>query len=105
MKDQKQQVQPNRWHTEQRWRCPLPGDRKGAAQVRQALVALKLYPRCDLAKNDNLAIWEANRRAALPDMLAELDRTDLIVVSSLVRLLALVPREPGLFRGRGCPGK
>lgn len=58
-----------------------------------------LYPRYDLTENPRLAGWEANCRAALPDMLAALDRTDLIAVTDLARLLVVVSREAGLLRG------
>ncbi len=96
--------QPNRWATEQRWRYPFPPDRQRANAVRQALRELGLYPRCDLAKNENLGVLEANCRAALPDMVAELDRTDVVALVPFARLLAWGPREAGLLRGRGCPG-
>ncbi len=101
----KTKAQPNRWVTEQWWRYLMPNDRRRANAVRRALRELGLYPRCDLAKNENLAVFEANCRAALPDMVAELDRTDVVALVTIARLLALVPREAGLLRGRGCPGE
>lgn len=89
--------QPNRWYYEQLWRVPFPPDPDRARRVRQALVELKLYPRYDLSQNPNLGAMEANYRAALPDIIAELDRSDLAVVLEVARLLALTPREPGVF--------
>ena len=91
--------QPQRWYREQLWRYPFPHDWPRAEQVRQALIELCLYPSYDLATNDNLAGMEANYRAALPDMIAELDRTDLAAVTDMVRLLAVVPRLPSFFKG------
>jgi hypothetical protein len=40
---------------------------------------------------------EANHRAALHQIVDELDPTDLTAVFNLARLLLLVPRQPGLF--------
>lgn len=94
--------QPSRWCREQRWRCPFPNDEKQARALRRALYEIGVYPHYDLATNENLDGWEANSRTALPDMIAALDRTDVIAVAELVRLLAVVPRKGGLLRGRRC---
>ena len=91
-------AQPNGWYHRQLWREPFPSDEAWATQLRQALVDLRLHPRRDLAQNPNLATMEANHRAALPEILAELDRTDLAIVLQIARLLAVVPRDPGLLR-------
>ncbi len=96
--------QPNRWYTEQWWRYPFPNDQQQADALRRALHELLSLYRCDLAKNDNLGVWEANCRATLPDMIAELDRTDVVALATVARLLAVVPCKPGLLRGRDCPG-
>jgi hypothetical protein len=93
-------AQPNRWHTEQWWRHPFPGDPARARALRHLLHRARFYPASDLAERPHLDGWEANSRATLPDMLAELDRTDVIAVADMVRLLALVPREPHFFRKR-----
>ena len=90
--------QPQRWYREQLWRYPFPHDQRRARQIRKVLIKMQLYPSYDLATNDNLTGMEENYRAALPEMIAELDRTDLSVVTDVVRLLALVPRQPQIFK-------
>jgi len=93
-------IQPTRWFRDRLWREPFLRDRERATEVREALVKVKIYPRYDLASNDNLAVMEANYRAALPDMIAALDRTDLAAVTDVVRLLAITPRSQHLFNKR-----
>jgi hypothetical protein len=51
----------------------------------------------DQSGDPGLAVMEANHRAALHQIVDELDPTDLTAVFNLARLLLLVPREPGLF--------
>ena len=92
---------PNRWATEQWWHRPMPNDQAHAKVLRQTLKALRLHPRYDLARMEHLAVWEANCRAALPEMIAALDRTDLVAITEIARLLAVVPRPAGLLRRRG----
>jgi hypothetical protein len=89
--------QPNGWYQRQLWREPFPADRARAVQVRRALAGLGLYPRRDLAQNPNLAVMEANHRAALPEIVAELNRSDLAALLYVARLLAIVPREADWF--------
>ncbi|GIK38072.1 MAG: hypothetical protein BroJett011_19050 [Chloroflexota bacterium] len=89
--------QPNGWYQRQLWREPFPADRTRAAQVRRTLASLCLYPRRDLAQNSNLGVMEANHRAALPEIMAELDRSDLAALLYVARLLATVPREADWF--------
>ncbi len=91
-------AQPNEWYYDQLWRFPFPPDQAWAHRVRQTLAELDIYPRRDLVQNPNLEIMEANYRAALPDIIAELDRSDLAAVLYVARLLATVKREPGVFR-------
>ena len=86
------EAQPNRWYAEQLWRVPFPADQARAAHLRCALAELKLYPQRDLALNPNLEVMEANHRAALPEIMAELDRSDLAALLHVARLLALAPR-------------
>jgi hypothetical protein len=92
------EAQPNHWYQCQLWRAPFPPDRGLATQVRRALANLHLYPRRDLAQNANLGVMEANHRAALPEIIAELDRSDLAALLYVARLLATVPREPDWFK-------
>lgn len=56
-----------------------------------------LYPRRDLGQNPNLGVMEANHRAALPEILTELDRSDLAALLYVARLMATVPREADWF--------
>ncbi len=92
--------EPGRWAREALWRFLFPNDEQQATALRRVLYEMLIYPRYDLATNENLAGQEANYRAALPAMVAELDRTELVAVVEVMRLLALVPRQPGLLRGR-----
>lgn len=92
------QPQPNGWYQRQLWREPFPADRTLAVQVRRALTDLCLYPRRDLAQNSNLGVMEANHRAALPEIIAELDRSDLAALLYVARLLATVPGEAERFK-------
>jgi hypothetical protein len=50
-----------------------------------------------LAGDPGLALKEANERAALHQIVDELDRTDLAAVFNLARLLVLVPGAGRLF--------
>lgn len=89
----KKQAKPNNWATKQHWRYPFPNDHLQAHELRRALRKLRLYPRSDLNQKEHLAVWEANCRAALPDIIADLDRTDVIALTTIARLLALVPHR------------
>jgi hypothetical protein len=80
------------------WREVLsPRDEIGAGRARHTLAAAGLYPTRNQSGDPGLAVIEANHRAALHQIADELDPTDLTSVFNLVRLLRLVPREPGLF--------
>ncbi len=93
---------PGRWAREELWRFRFPNDEQQAQALRRMLYEMLIYPRYDLATNENLAGQEATYRAALPAMVAALDRTDLVVLVEMARLLAVIPRERGLLRGRRC---
>lgn len=86
----KNQAKPNGWATRQHWRYPLPNDQQQARQLRHTLRRLRLSPRRDLSQWPHLAVWEANCRAALPDIVAELNRNDIITLTTIARLLVLV---------------
>jgi hypothetical protein len=91
-------AQPNQWYHEGMWREVLsPHDEIGARRARHALAAEGLYPTRDQAGDPGLAVMEANHRAALHQIVAELEPTDLTALFKLARLLLLAPREPGLF--------
>ena len=90
--------EPNQaWLQQQAWRDKYPWDNEPAARARLALADLGLYPSRDLVTDEGLATYEANLRAALPQIIDELDRTDLSAVYDLARLLAIVPRNPLVF--------
>jgi hypothetical protein len=74
-----------------------PHDEIGAGRARHALAAEGLYPTRDPAGDPGLAVMKANHRAALHQIVDELDPTDLTALFNLARLLRLVPRKPGLF--------
>ena len=92
-----QAVQPNSWYHQELWRQVfLPEDEEKARRARRALADVGLYPTGIL---DPGTVSEANHRAALHDIVDELDPTDLRAVLDLARLLVLIPRDPQLFEG------
>jgi hypothetical protein len=79
------------------WSKVFPHDREDAANVRQALADLGFYPTADLGEDPDYAMAQTNYRAALHQVVEELDRTDLQAVFQLARPLMLVPRDPAIF--------
>lgn len=79
------------------WRQPAGDEAERGAKVRRALAELVLYPTRDLGLDSGFAVLEANQRAALEEMVAELDRTDVAALYHLVRLLVLAARDPAIF--------
>jgi hypothetical protein len=90
------QVQPTEWYDQQTWRRLFSGEQVEADRARKALVNLELYPTGDLAES-TFDVEEVNHRAALHQIVDELDRADLRAVFNLARLLVLTPRVPTLF--------
>lgn len=79
------------------WRHPSGDEAERGAEVRRALADLWLYPTRDLGLDPGFAMLEVNQRAALAEMVAALDRTDLAALYHLVRLLVLAERDEGVF--------
>ena len=76
-----------------------PGDNKErAAEVREAIARLELYPTAALENDVGLERIETNLRATLPSLIGQLSRTDLAAVDNIVKLLVLFPRpDDGVF--------
>lgn len=66
-----------------------------AAEIRTALADLGLYLTRNVNSDPGYAAFEGNARAWLPDLLGNLDRTEVIAVFQLVSILAAVPRVGG----------
>lgn len=90
-------AQPNKWYRDQIWRQPGSDTAERAGHIRRALADLVLYPAVPMEVDSGLAVLEANQRAALHDIVDELDRVDLAALFQLARLLVLFPRQDEIF--------
>lgn len=88
---------PNAWYHERRWQETSPDEADAAHQLRLALADLCLYPAAPLETDPAFAVQEANHRAALYDLIGELDRTDLAALFRVARLLVLFLRREAVF--------
>lgn len=85
------------WLQQKCWRRENGDEAERGHQARRALVELALYPTGLLELDSAFAVMEANQRAALVEIVAELGRTDLAALYDLARLLALAPRDDEVF--------
>ena len=90
-------AQPNKWYYKEMWRTVYPWDEPKAIRVRHRIGEEGLYPIRDINDDPDLAASEANHRAALHQIVEELDRTDLRAVFDVARLLVLIPRDDEVF--------
>lgn len=79
----------NEWYFNQAWRIPYPFDEQFADEIKQALYLW--MPTADLNDDPGFATWEANTRAALVQIIDELDRNSLRPLFEAARSLALYP--------------
>lgn len=92
---------PNAWYHDRVWReTGLLDGPEVAQRVRLALADLDLYPAGPLEADPAFATQEANHRAALHDLVNELDRTDLAALFQAARLLLLFPKQTAVFGRR-----
>jgi len=91
-------AQPNAWFTAGMWRRLFKGEEEQARDLRLALADLMVYPFHPLTLANCPAVSVANHRAALHQVVDELDATEAHVLFNVGRLLLLVPRRREVFR-------
>ena len=91
-------AQPNSWYVEAMWRELFSGEEEQARDLRMALADLLVYPFHPLTLANCPAVSVANHRAALHQVVDELDATEAHVLFNVGRLLLLVPRRREVFR-------
>lgn len=64
-----------------------------ANAVRQSLVDVGIFPTYDFDLDPGMEVYERNIRAALVELIQELDRTDLVAVYRAAQFLAQSPRS------------
>ena len=88
MKEQKEESSSS-------WRKPNECDAQVAHRLRKIIGALGYYP---TEERPSLKQARPFQITSLVEMICEMDDLDLFALYNVMRLLAVVPRRPGLFR-------
>lgn len=78
---------PNKWFYQKQWLRVFDHDQGMAEDIRHCLSC----PESDLRSDEGFNTWEANTRAALHEIIDNLDRNGLMPVFEAARLFLLFP--------------
>jgi len=79
----------NDWFFNQNWLIQYSWDQQFADEIKEAMSLW--MPTADMNNDPGQATWEANTRAALAQIISELDRNNLQPLFHAARALALFP--------------